>query len=60
MPIPSTRILARDFYLNLLDIVKSVSKLTKKRINNKIIKKYLPKQKLNETDIPYKDFTGPF
>ncbi len=60
MPIPSTRILAKDFYLNLNDILNAISKLTKKRIKTQIIKKYLPKQKLNETDIPYKDFTGPF
>ena len=60
MPIPSTRVLAKDFYLNLSEILKSISKLTRKKINNKIIEKYLPKQNINETDIPYKDFTGPF
>ena len=60
MPIPSTRVLAKDFYLNLNEILKSISKITRKSIKLKIIKKYLPKQGLNETDIPYKDFTGPF
>ena len=60
MPIPSTRVLAKDFYLNLNEILKAISKITRKSIKLKIIEKYLPKQGLNETDIPYKDFTGPF
>jgi pyruvate dehydrogenase E1 component beta subunit len=60
MPIPSTRILAKDFYIDLRKILSSVEKLTKKKISIKLIEKYLPIQNINETDIPYKDFKGPF
>ncbi len=60
MPLPSTRILSKDFYINYYEILNSISKITKKKIEKRIIEKFLPKQSLNETDIPYKDFTGPF
>ena len=60
MPIPSTRVLAKDFYIDLRDILSSIEKITKKRIPVKTINKYLPSQNINEVDIPYKDFTGPF
>ena len=36
------------------------NKYWKKRIPVKTINKYLPSQNINEVDIPYKDFTGPF
>ena len=60
MPIPSTRFLAKDFYIDLRDILSSIEKITKKRIPVKTINEYLPSQNINEVDIPYKDFTGPF
>jgi len=60
IPIPSTRALAKNCYLNSESILKAVSKLTKVKIKNKIKKKYLNQLLLKETDIPYKDFQGPF
>ena len=39
MPIPSTRVLAKDFYIDLRDILSSIEKITKKG--------YLLKQSIN-------------
>lgn len=60
VPIPSTRALAKECYLNSDSILSAISKLTKTKIKNNIKNKYLKPLSLKESDIPYKDFTGPF
>lgn len=60
IPIPSTRALAKECYLNSETILDSISKLTKTKIKSNIKNKFLKKLSLKETDIPYKDFQGPF
>jgi|TARA_B100001059_G_scaffold236621_1_gene288328 pyruvate/2-oxoglutarate/acetoin dehydrogenase E1 component len=60
IPMPSARSLAKDVYLNQDKILEAVSKITKKKINLRA-KKQFEKKFLNEpTDVPYKDFKGPF
>lgn len=60
IPIPSSRAIAKDCYLNSKIILKSIENLTKKKITNSLKKKFLKELTLEETDIPYKDFKGPF
>lgn len=60
LPIPSSRALAKECYLNSDIILKEISKLTKTKIIEKVKKKYLKQLSLTETDVPYKDFQGPF
>tara|TARA_B100001741_G_C16534243_1_gene591072 strand:+ start:749 stop:1813 length:1065 start_codon:yes stop_codon:yes gene_type:complete len=55
-PIPSTRALARYSYVDKKKIVNTISKILNKKINLNKLKKL----KLNETDVPHKDFNGPF
>ena len=60
IPVASTRTLAKYSYLDPIEIFNALTKLTKKKINKKEKDKNLKKIKLNETDIPFKDFEGPF
>tara|TARA_B100000579_G_scaffold119766_1_gene96368 strand:+ start:9535 stop:10599 length:1065 start_codon:yes stop_codon:yes gene_type:complete len=55
-PIPSTRALARYSYVDKKKIINTISKILNKKINLSKLKKL----KLNETDVPNKDFNGPF
>ncbi len=58
--IASTRELAKFSYLNSSKITKSILNILKKKKNvNNIIKEALNMSQI-ETDIPYKDFKGPF
>ena len=59
-PIPSSRALAKYSYLNLNEILLSILKLTQRKINKKVKDKFLLKLTPVETDVPYKDFKGPF
>ena len=60
IPIPSSRSIAKDSYLNPNQILDAVSKLTRKKINFKFKKLFEDKIKKIPTDIPYNDFKGPF
>lgn len=60
IPIPSSRSIAKDSYLNPNQILDAIAKITKKKINSKFKKLFEDKIKKIPTDIPYKDFTGPF
>ena len=60
IPIPSSRSIAKEIYLNPLKILKSISKITKKKIDKKQLKIFMSKIKNIPLDIPYKDFKGPF
>ena len=59
MPIPSTRA-SKRMLLKFETILDLISKLTKTKIKSNIKNKFLKKLSLKETDIPYKDFQGPF
>ncbi len=50
LPLPSSRSIAKECYLNTNEILDVISSLSGKKINQKALK----------TDIPYKDFKGPF
>ena len=58
IPIPSTRALARECYLNSKVIFDKIIEITKKE--PKKLKEKFNKSTLEETDVPYKDFQGPF
>lgn len=58
--IPSARSLAKEVYLNPSKILNAISKLTKKKINKKSKKIFFDNIEKSFTDIPYKDFKGPF
>jgi len=60
IPIPSTRALARECYLNSNVIFDKIIQITKKRPKKKLKKRFLTNLTLEETDVPYKDFQGPF
>lgn len=60
VPIPSSSALAKECYLNSEIILREILKLTKKKIIDKVKAKYLKQLSLKETDVPYKDFQGPF
>ena len=60
IPIPSTRALARECYLNSNVIFDKIIQITKKRTKKKLKKRLLTNLTLEETDVPYKDFQGPF
>jgi len=58
--IPSTRELARYCYLNSNEILAKIVKMTGKKINLKLINSFLKNINMDYSDIPYKDFKGPF
>ncbi|OUU07613.1 MAG: alpha-ketoacid dehydrogenase subunit beta [Gammaproteobacteria bacterium TMED34] len=60
LPLPSSRSLAKECYLNTNEILDAIASLSGKKINRKVIKEFLLKNKDLKTDIPYKDFKGPF
>lgn len=57
--IPSSRAIARYSYLNSKSIILSVLNVLKKK-KPKFLNNEIKKLQLYETDIPYKDFKGPF
>lgn len=59
-PIPSTNSLAKFSYINFETLLDTISKVTKKKINTKIKNQFFKKINSMETDIPFKDFRGPF
>ena len=56
-PIPSTRELAKYCYIDYLDIIKEVKKMTGIRIKNLNLNK---KKEQKSSDQPNKNFMGPF
>lgn len=58
--IPSTRGLAKYCYLDSKIILNKIISMSGKKINDKIKNMFLDRLSNNETDIPYKDFKGPF
>ena len=60
LPLPSSRSIAKECYLNTNEILDVISSLSGKKINQKALKDFLSKNKDLKTDIPYKDFKGPF
>ena len=60
IPMPSSRTLAKDIYLNPDRILQTISNLTKKNINTRYKKIFENKYIHEPTDVPYKDFKGPF
>ena len=58
--IPSTRGLAKYCYLDSKTILNKIISMSGKKINDKIKNTFLDRLSNNETDIPYKDFKGPF
>ena len=60
LPIPSSRALSKEVYLNPKKILDTISQITKKKINLSSKKLFFSQTKKTLTDIPYKDFKGPF
>ena len=60
IPIPSSRFLAKECYLNSSKILKAILKILGKKIDKKINKNYSNIFNLENIDIPYTDFRGPF
>jgi acetoin:2,6-dichlorophenolindophenol oxidoreductase subunit beta len=60
IPIPSSRALAKEVYLNPNIILDTISRVSGKRINSNSKKLFLDHIKKTQVDIPYKDFKGPF
>ena len=60
VPMPSSRSIAKEVYLNPIKILKAISHLTKKKIDKKLLKVFLDKIKNIPVDVPYRDFKGPF
>ena len=58
--IPSSRELAKYCYLDSKTILDKIISMSKKRINKKKKNIFLKKLKSNLSDVPYKDFKGPF
>jgi len=60
LPLPSSRSIAKECYLNSNKILNAITYLTGKKVNNLAKREFLLKNKDLKTDIPYKDFKGPF
>ena len=60
IPLPSSRSIAKECYLNSNEILNTITYLSGKKISNLAKKEFLFKNKDLKTDIPYKDFKGPF
>tara|TARA_B100001250_G_C19790766_1_gene786391 strand:+ start:535 stop:1602 length:1068 start_codon:yes stop_codon:yes gene_type:complete len=58
--IPSSKELAKHCYLNSKNILEKIISITGKNINKKKKNLFLKKINTSESDIPYKDFKGPF
>ena len=58
--IPSTRELAKYCYLNSRLILDKIILMSGKKVKKSAKELFLTKVKKNESDIPYKDFKGPF
>ena len=58
--IPSTRELAKHCYLDSKNILEKIVSITGKKINKKRKNLFLKEMTTYDSDIPYKDFKGPF
>ena len=58
--IPSTRELAKHCYLDSKNILEKIVSITGKKINKKKKNLFLKEMTTHDSDIPYKDFKGPF
>lgn len=58
--IPSTRELARYCYLNSNEILKSIIEMTEKKIDLNQRVNFLQSINFHQSDVPYRDFKGPF
>ena len=58
--IPSTRDLAKYCYLDSDIILNKIISMSGKKINSRNKKMFLKELKVNISDVPYKDFKGPF
>ena len=58
--IPSTRELAKHCYLDSKNILEKIVSITGKNINKKKKNLFLKEMRTHDSDIPYKDFKGPF
>ena len=60
LPIPSSRAIATESYLSPQKILDAISKVSSKKINLASKKEFENKYLHEPTDVPYKDFKGPF
>ena len=60
LPIPSSRAIATESYLSPQKILDAISKVSSKKINLASKKEFINKYLHEPTDVPYKDFKGPF
>ena len=60
LPIPSSRSIAKESYLTPGKILNAISKVSSKKIDLETKKEFEKKYLHEPTDVPYKDFKGPF